>query len=231
MSKQYTDALRSIAYFKTLDAAAFTDIARHCMVREYAADEVIIGHKDETFDVMFLLEGLARVSIYSADGQRVSFRDIAAGAIFGELSAIDGQPRSASVECIEPCVAAVMRQPHFLSAIANHPQFTVAVLRHLTQQVRALTTRVFEFSTMAVRQRVRAELLRLAEAAAKGSDHSLLSPAPKHAELAARVSTHREAVTRELAWLETQGHVVKEGRALKISSIKRLRDLLDEEWP
>jgi CRP/FNR family transcriptional regulator, cyclic AMP receptor protein len=230
MSKQYSDALRSIAYFKLLDETAFTDIARHCMVREYAADEVIIGHKDQTFDVMFLLEGLARVSIYSADGQHVSFRDIAAGAIFGELSAIDGQPRSASVECIEPCIAAVMRQPHFLAAIANHPQFTVAVLRHLTQQVRILTTRVFEFSTMAVRQRVRAELLRLAEASAKGSDQAVLSPGPKHAEIASRVSTHREAVTRELAWLEAQSLVEKEGRALKIPSLKRLRDLVEKEW-
>jgi CRP-like cAMP-binding protein len=230
MSKQYSDALRSFAYFKSLDDAAFADIMKHCAIREYAAQELIMGHTDLTFDVLFLLQGQARVSIYSADGQRVGFRDINAGTILGELSALDSQPRSASVECIDQCVAAVMRQPHFHAAIANHPQFTMAVLRHLTGQVRVLTTRIFEFSTMAVRQRLRAELLRLAEAAAKGKSHALLSPAPKHAEIASRISTHREAVTREFTWLETQGYVVKDGRALKIPDITRLRDLVNADW-
>jgi CRP/FNR family cyclic AMP-dependent transcriptional regulator len=229
MSK-HSDALKSIAFFKCLDEAAFSDIARHCAIREYAAEELIIGHQDKTFDVLFLLQGLARVNIYSADGQRVSFRDIATGTIFGELSAIDSQPRSASVECIDPCIAAVMRQPHFLAAIANHPQFTTAVLKHLTEQVRVLTTRVFEFSTMAVRQRLRAELLRLAETAAQGKEHAVLSPAPKHAEIASRISTHREAVTREFAWLEAQGYVNKEGRILRIPSLERLRNLVHAEW-
>lgn len=225
MAKHSKDALRAIAYFRSLDDAAFTEIAQQCAIREYTGQELIIGHNDETFDVLFLLEGQARVSIYSADGQRVSFRDIAAGTIFGELSAIDGHPRSASVEAVEPCVAAVMRRPQFLAAIANHPQFTMAVAKHLTGQVRVLTTRVFEFSTMAVRQRLWAELLRLAEAAAKGKGQALLARAPTHAEIASRISTHREAVTREFAWLEAQGFIEKEGRALKVPDIEKLRGL------
>jgi CRP-like cAMP-binding protein len=230
MTRLSMDALRSVPYFSSLDAAAFADITRHCAIREYAAQELIMGHTDETRDVLFLLQGLARVSLYSADGQRVGFRDISAGTIVGELSAIDGLPRSASVECVEPCVAAVMRQPQFLAAIGHHPQFTMAVLRHLTGQMRSLTTRVFEFSTMAVRQRLRAELLRMAEKAAEGREHAILSPAPTHAEIASRISTHREAVTREFTWLDTQGLVIKEGRALKIPSLAQLRRLVEEDW-
>lgn len=230
MGKLSSDALRSIAYFSALDESAFAEIARHCAIREYAASELIIGHHDKTFDVLFLLRGVARVSIYSLDGQRVGFRDIAAGTIFGELSALDGQPRSASIECVEPCIAAVMRQQNFIDAISRHPQFTLAVLRHLTGQVRVLTTRVFEFSTMAVRQRLRAELLRLAEAAMREKGQPALSPAPTHAEIAARISTHREAVTREFARLEAGGYVVKQGRALTVPSLERLRSLIEEDW-
>lgn len=231
MGKHSKDALRAIAYFRSLDDAAFAELAQHCAIREYGAQELIIGHKDETFDVLFLLEGLARVSIYSADGQRVGFRDIASGTIFGELSAIDGQPRSASVETIEPCVAAVMRRPQFLAAMANHPAFSSAVARHLTGQVRVLTKRVVEYSTKAVRQRVWAELLRLAEAAARGKEAVVLSPVPNHTEIASRISTHREAVVREFAWLESQGFLVKEGRTLKVPSLMKLRGLAgtDEE--
>ncbi len=229
MAKHSKDALRAIAYFKSLDDAAFAELAQQCAIREYGALELIIGHNDETFDVLFLLEGLARVSIYSAEGQRVAFRDVAAGTIFGELSAIDGHPRSASVEAVEPCVAAVMRRPQFLAAMANHPEFTMAVAKHLTAQVRVLTRRVFEFSTMAVRQRLWAELLRLAEAAAGGKRQALLSPPPTHAEIASRISTHREAVTREFAWLEAQGFIVKEGRALKVPDLEKLRGLVGSD--
>lgn len=229
MAKHSKDALRAIAYFKSLDDAAFAELAQQCAIREYGALELIIGHNDETFDVLFLLEGLARVSIYSAEGQRVAFRDVAAGTIFGELSAIDGHPRSASVEAVEPCVAAVMRRPQFLAAMANHPEFTMAVAKHLTAQVRVLTRRVFEFSTMAVRQRLWAELLRLAEAAAAGKRQALLSPPPTHAEIASRISTHREAVTREFAWLEAQGFIVKEGRALKVPDLEKLRGLVGSD--
>lgn len=230
MSKHSLDSLRSIPYFSALDAAAFAEIARHCTIREYGPQELIIGHNDQTFDVLFLLDGLARVSLYSADGQRVGFRDVSAGTIFGELSAIDGQPRSATVECVEGCVAAVMRQPQFLAALASQPQFNMAVLRHLAGQMRAMTTRVFEYSTMAVRQRLRAELLRMAEKTGKGKANAVISPAPTHAEFASRISTHREAVTRELAWLEGQGFVVKDGRALEIPDLKRLRELVDKDW-
>lgn len=231
MSNRSKDALRTIAYFKSLNEAAFAEIAQHCAIREYGAGELIIGHKDQTFDVLFLLEGLARVSIYSADGQRVGFRDIASGTIFGELSAIDGQPRSASVETIESCVAAVMRRPLFLAAMAKHPEFNMAVARHLTGQVRVLTERVVEFSTKAVRQRVWAELLRLAEAQASGKDSAVLSPAPNHSEIASRISTHREGVVREFTWLESQGFIGKEGRTLKVPSLRKLRGLVgtDEE--
>ncbi|MGE0241631.1 MAG: Crp/Fnr family transcriptional regulator [Parvibaculaceae bacterium] len=226
MTKHSKDALRAIAYFKSLDDAAFALLAQQCAIREYAPGELILGHNDETFDVLFLLEGLARVSIYSADGQRVGFRDISAGTIFGELSAVDGHPRSASVEAVETCVTAVMRRPQFLAAIANHPEFTMAVAKHLTGQVRVLTRRVFEFSTMAVRQRLWVEVLRLAETAARGKGQALLSPAPTHAEIASRISTHREAVTREFAWLESQGFIQKEGRALKVLNLDKLRGLI-----
>ena len=226
MARLSKDALRAIAYFKSLDDAAFALLAQQCAIREYGPEELILGHNDETFDVLFLLEGLARVSIYSADGQRVGFRDIASGTIFGELSAIDGQPRSASVEAVETCVTAVMRRPQFLAAIAGHPEFTMAVAKHLTGQVRLLTRRVFEFSTMAVRQRLWVEVLRLAEAAAKGKGQTLISPAPTHAEIASRISTHREAVTREFAWLEAQGLIQKQGRALKVPSLDKLRGLI-----
>ena len=228
MDKAQSDALRSVAFFSSLDQSVFDHLKRQSSTREFSARELIIGQDDESFDVLFLLSGLARVNIYSLSGQRISFRDIQPGAIFGELSAIDGQRRSASVECVEPCAVTIMRRDHFLQALADHPQFMMAVMKHLTSQVRGLTTRVVEFSTLDVRNRVRSELLRRGEQAAKGANEVALSPPPTHAEIASKISTHREAITRELSWLSDHGFIVKEGRSLKIINLERLRDLIDD---
>jgi CRP-like cAMP-binding protein len=224
---QPQDPLRSVAFFSGLDQQSFQSLSAACQRRRFKARELIIGHKDRSHDVLFLLSGLARVSIYSSGGRQVSFRDIAPGAIFGELSAIDGEARSASVECVEACSAAIMPRRAFLAALSDHPPFMMAVMKHLTAQVRNLTARVFEFSTLAVRNRVQTELLRLADAGAQGNE-AVLSPAPTHAEIASRISTHREAVTRELGWLEERGFIAKEGRVLRVKNLAGLRKLVEE---
>lgn len=71
--------------------------------------------------------------------------------------------------------------------------------------MRRLTTRVNEFTNLDVRGRIHAELLRLARSDAGGENRGVISPVPTHAEIAARVSTHREAVTRELNRMERAG--------------------------
>lgn len=220
-------ALKTLTFFDGLDEAAIGRLADLCRKHDYHAGEIMIGHQDESFDVLFLLSGRARVNLYSVDGMRVSFRDITKGAIFGELSAIDGEPRSASVECVDACSAAIMPRKAFNEALGSHPAFMKAVVTHLARQMRAMTARVFEFSTLAVRNRVHAELLRFADEAGAEKE-CLLAPAPHHAEIASRISTHREAVTRELSRLETMGLVSKEGRNLRIRDVAKLRRLVED---
>ena len=53
---------------------------------------------------------------------------------------------------------------------------------------------------------------------------------PTHAELASRISTHREAVSREMAWLDGKGLVVKKGKSPVIPSVERIRALIEESW-
>lgn len=230
MVKSDLEKLRSFAAFAKLGDEAFRSLIGNCAQRNYAPRELIMGQQDQSHDVVFLIDGRARVNVYSPDGQRVSLREMAAGVMIGELSAIDGQTRSASVEAVEPCSIAIMPRRVFIKALSDHPEFGLAVMRHITQLVRRLTDRVFEFSTLVVRGRVQAELLRMIEDMPQGRGQLVLSPAPTHEEIASRVSTHREAVTRELAWLEAQGVVEKTGRTLKITNLERLRNLARESF-
>jgi CRP-like cAMP-binding protein len=110
--------------------------------------------------------------------------------------------------------------------IEDEPVVALAMLPQLVTKIRALTTRVYEFSTLAVSNRIQAELLRLATLGARIGKSACIAPAPTHTEIASRVSTHREAVTRELARLARIGLIAREKNALVITDLERLAEMV-----
>ena len=100
------------------------------------------------------------------------------------------------------------------------------MLPQLVMKIRALTTRVYEFSTLAVSNRIQAELLRLASMAARDGKCVRISPVPTHTEIASRVSTHREAVTRELTRLSRIGLIERERNALLVKDVERVAEIV-----
>ena len=158
----------------------------------------------------------------------MSLRDLGAGEVFGEYPAIDGGPRSASVEARTRCAVASMPAGAFQELLATEPKVAQALLPQLVTKIRALTTRVYEFSTLAVKNRIQAELLRLANLASREGKSARIIPAPTHVEIASRVSTHREAVTRELNRLCRIGIAERQGSALLVKDIERLAEMVHE---
>jgi CRP-like cAMP-binding protein len=176
--------------------------------------------------VYFLTGGKVRVIIYSSEGKVVVFRDLRAPAMFGEIAAIDGGPRSASIEVVEACTVASLSATEFERLLLREPTVAVATLRHITAEVRKLSERVVEFSTLLVSNRIHAELLRLVTEAQQQTGEPLLSPAPSLADIANRVSSHREAVSRELSRLGALGLIRREGTNLRVLDRARLEALV-----
>jgi CRP-like cAMP-binding protein len=204
-------------------------VDRVMTVRVFADGEALINHEDDDRSVFLLLEGTARVVIYADDGKLIEFHEAGPGEMFGELAAIDGAPRSASVVARGEVRAGIITQRDFEALLRDRPGFAVAMLRHLAGQVRRLLERVTEFSTLLVRQRLIRELLRIAEARGIQEDKALIARPPTHFDLAARISTHREAVSREMSMLAKRGLVVRKERALAIPSVSALMEALDDE--
>ncbi len=147
--------------------------------------------------------------------------------MFGELAALDGQPRTTHVIALEPSVIGVMKSNDFISLLGKYPSTADAVIKHLVSLVRFLCNKVFEFGAFDVKNRVRAELLRLARASDTGD--GAIEDMPTHAEIASRIITHREAVTRELNDLEKSGLLKKEGqRRAVVTDINRLAQMIAE---
>ena len=116
----------------------------------------------------------------------------------------------------------------FQELLATEPKVAQALLPQLVTKIRALTTRVYEFSTLAVKNRIQAELLRLANLTPREGKSARIVPAPTHVEIASRVSTHREAVTRELNRLCRIGIAERQCSALLVKDIERLAEMVHE---
>jgi CRP-like cAMP-binding protein len=116
----------------------------------------------------------------------------------------------------------------FRNAVHSHPDVCDQLLALLAGQIRMLANRVNEFTTLAVRHRIYAELLRLARPAADQSSRAVISPPPVHAEIAARVSTRREAVAREFKALERADLIERRRGALVLTDPDRLQAMIDE---
>jgi CRP-like cAMP-binding protein len=221
-------SLAGIAIFSALPFEVLETIHCRCSWRRYEAGESILAYLDQSDAVFFVAEGEVYVTIYSATGRAVSFRNLGPGSIFGEYAAIDGAPRSASVEARTLCLIASMGAPEFRNLLETEPVVSQALIRDLVKNIRSLTKRVYEFSTLAVNNRIQGELLRLARLAPKDGKSARVAPAPTHSEIASRISTHREAVTRELNRLSRIGILERQDKALIIRDVDRLAAMLHE---
>ena len=221
--------LAGIELFRDLDADSRADIAARCQAHRYAAGEQVMAADDPGRDVLFVVSGSVRVTLYSPAGKEVIFRDQTAGEMLGELAAIDGAPRSAHVVAVQDSMLVTLSPDAFRSVLREHPDVNWRVLQRLVRLVRLLSERVYEFSTLAVPARVQAEVLRQARAHMTGENTARIDPAATHAEIASTIGTHREAVTRELNALAKQGILSREGHAIVVHDVAALARLCERE--
>ncbi|MCW2236659.1 Crp/Fnr family transcriptional regulator [Azospirillum canadense] len=222
-------SLDGIDLLRPLPAEERTALVRQCRWRRFQANEQIIDHLGETRDVVFIVAGRVRVLSHSAAGREISFDDVDAGGFLGEMAAIDGLPRSASVAAVEDgTLIAFLAPKPFRDLVTGHPELAIAVMKRLCRVVRLTTDRVMELSTLGANNRVHAELLRLAKRSRVEGRAAVIAPIPVHADIASRVSTTRETVARVLSDLSREGLVERRADALVVRDVARLEQLVEE---
>lgn len=223
MEPQRIAQLRVISLFESMTDAELTTIAESCSIRTYERNRQIMDERESTTDVFFVLDGTVRVNAYTAGGREVILSEVGAGELFGEFAAVDGLPRSATVMALSDCVLARMPAASFLDLVQRDARIASRLVKLLVTKVRRMTERVVEVSALAVRERVRRELLRLSPDGTALQQGSVIRPAPTHYEIAARIGSHREAVTREFNRLEAEKIIEVRRREIRIVDIDRLR--------
>lgn len=219
--------LDAITLLRDLSPAERDRLASACRWRKVAPRQQVIDSDAETREICFVVSGAVRVVNYSASGREISFADLRAGDTVGELSAIDGEPRSASVFALEETLLASLAPGPFRALIGAHPDVAFKIMLGLARMVRDASRRIMDLSTLGAQNRVHGELLRLAREGKRENDAAIIRPAPPHADIAARVSTTRETVTRVLGDLARDRIVVRRAGALVVLDIEGLAALVE----
>ncbi|UJP00489.1 MAG: Crp/Fnr family transcriptional regulator [Nitrosomonas sp.] len=227
-SDRATAMLSAIKEFQHLPPKDIEAIAAACQWHRYDAGNEIVRYHDHTNSAFFIVQGEIRVMYHSLSGQEVILCDLPTGEMFGELTAIDGHPRSATAIARTSTLLASMPALDFKNLVYSNRLIAETILKRLTGQVRRLTERVYDYSTLAVRNRIQSELLRLARNHMTSTNAAIISPSPTQTEIANLVSTHREAVSRELNNLVRSNLIMRQGHDLHVLDIAKLTQMVNE---
>jgi len=223
MQARPSSNLRVIALFEELNDDELARIAASCSTRTYEKNAQILGEQDPTTDVFFILGGTVRANSVSPKGREVIYSEFSAGAVFGEFAAIDGRPRSSAVSAVTDCIVSRMQSKAFFELLRGNGIVSTKLVELLVVKIRSMSERVFEVSALSVSERLRRELIRLAATGERQGKAIVIKPAPTHYDIAARIGSHREAVTREFNRLEAEKLLEVGRRHISILDLERLQ--------
>jgi CRP-like cAMP-binding protein len=218
--------LRRVKILADLDDEDLDGLAAAVMWRKVRATEQVVSHLDSGTEVFLAVEGAFRARLETAIGRQVAIRQLPEGSHFGEIAALMNTPRSLGISAETDGLLAECPADAFLALMARNGAFATTVAAHLARTVVSLTSRVFELAALEVRFRIYAELLRLAASGEQTSEGLLIRNTPTHEAISAAIGAQREAVTRELRTLASEGLLRQTKRELLIFDMERLRDLV-----
>lgn len=221
--------LRSIPPLAGLDPDTAERLGARCQYVTYEPGETILDHADPSTDVRFVMTGDVRVLVRVTEGREYIMNDAGPGDFFGELSAIDGGGRSASVVAVTRVRCCLMPAPVFRDLVDADADVRWSIMERLTRLIRRLSDKLAEYSFLQAKHRVYIELMRLSQPR-RGTDERVVTPPPVQRELADRIGSRREVVSRVLSEMERVGVLERTRGALVITDPERLEAMIRQGW-
>lgn len=225
------DMLRRVPLFSELDPTELAEIERLVRTRQVPKKSIIV-HEAEPGDSLFIvLEGMVKISSYSADGKEIVLALLGKGAFFGEMSLLDQQPRSATVTTLEASRLAQISRRDLEPLLLARPAITLKLLAEVVARLRK-TSRVLErISSMDVPHRLYAYLIDFCQRFGQPVNGDGLYDVvlPTHQLIADQLSTSRETISRAISMLRKEGILIPgQGRGKVKIDTETLHAMLDQ---
>jgi len=216
-------ALTSMPFFAGLDSAALDVVASGTRIRRFRRGEVVF-HVGDPGDALFLISsGSVKITLPSETGEEAILATLQPGEVFGELSLLDGAPRSATAVALELTETVVLQRDRFLQLLATEPTIREAVLANMAAEVRRLTIHVEELHFLDVTGRLAKCLVRLAEEGRRDGDGGIRLRTPlNQSELAAMVGCTRQSANRVIGQFTDDGLIRVDRESIVVLDLRGL---------
>lgn len=224
------DLLRKVSIFEGLDDTTLEHLGTCLQPMEFAKDAVIVG-QDEHGDALFIIEkGRVKVVLYGESGREVILSIFKNGDFFGEMSLLDGQPRSANVIASEKSKLLMLSRTDFVAHLETCPQAALNILGEMSRRLRRADDVIGNLALLDVYGRVARILIELAQNEGDSQDEGIwIRQRPTQQELASMIGTSRETVSRVLSEFQRRGFLSMHGKAVLLSH--SFTDHIDDALP
>jgi len=207
------DAVRTTPLFSRLKEAEIRTLLDIGLDRIFPARKILISEGDATTDLYVVIEGKARAVGIDIDGRLIVHNVFGPGGYFGEMSFIDGEPRCATVETLQKTRLLKIPRDRFRKILPANPDITFNLMKGLTEKLRNATRRIEELVFMDAYSRVSNLLLRLAP---PGEGPRTVPDLLTQQDIAERIGTSREMVSRVLTSLVSSGYITRQNKRITI---------------
>lgn len=214
----HADALARTHLLSGLTRDVLEDLAQQARVRSYRAGEVLVAQGEPGGSLLVLLTGAVTVYRRGPRGGQAALAHLRPPAVLGEVTLLDGGPRSATVEAVEPTRALELDRADLLRALREQPALLDGLLQALGGLVRRLSDRAADTVLLDLPGRLAKTLVALAGPGA--GPHVVRLNQARLAELA---GSSRQSINEALGGLAARGLLHVEGRQVVLDDVDGLR--------
>jgi len=220
-------ALVQTPVFADLAKPELDFLAQRAVVRRFSADELIFSEGDPCPGLYVSESGLVKIFKSSPGGREQVLSIEGPGQTIAEIPVFDGGSYPASAQAIQDTTLLFISKQDFQALCLEYPKVALKVLRVVGRRLRTLVGIIEELSFNTVRSRLASLLLRMAQSGKRVASGIEVVLPVSNQELAARIGTVRELVSRNLSRLQAAGIIHIEGRTVTIANLKALEQEIE----
>jgi CRP-like cAMP-binding protein len=211
-------------FLDCLEPEEVSAIRARAIARRFERGATLMHHDEVPGRVLVIERGHAKVTLLSEDGREVILAFRGPGDLLGEVSALGGEPRSATVRALEPIDALAVGADDFNALLEAHPRIALVVLRVVIERLREADRQQFELAAYQTLGRVARRIVELAERFGEPENGGLrIALGISQEELAGWAGASREATSKALHDLRAMSLIATERRHITVRSIDELR--------
>jgi len=203
-------ALSAIALFADFTETEVAALAQRAVEKRFDTGDMLFWEGETCQGVYLIAQGSVKIFRTSAAGREVMIAIESAPSSVAELPLFDGGPYPASVRALEPAVTLFINKNDFQQVCRQFPDVALKVLAVVGRRLRHLVGLVESMTFGSVTQRLARMLLDESHA------NATFDLPMTHQELASRLGTVREVVSRNLARFRADGLLRIQGRQVEI---------------